>query len=264
MYAVAFDFDGVLCDSSREVFVVGSEAYLSLEPTSALAAHLRQFRDDAVGGGEGFRSDPLYRRFIDLLPLGNRAEDFGVSLTAIDRGLEISDQPGYDAVYKSIDPDWLQRYHAEFYVRRGRLRDADPTAWTELHLPYPGLADALGNQTSAKLAVATAKDGPSVELLLDTLGFGSIFDPRLILDKETGVQKTRHLQVLSDRLGIPLDHITFIDDKVNHLRTVAALGVRPVLAGWGFNTPREHRVAREFGYEIAELETAGAVLFKGE
>ena len=38
MRAVAFDFDGVLCDSSREVFVVAVDTYQLLRPDSALAA----------------------------------------------------------------------------------------------------------------------------------------------------------------------------------------------------------------------------------
>jgi hypothetical protein len=58
--------------------------------------------------------------------------------------------------------------------------------------------------------------------------------------------------------------ITFVDDKVNHLLRVAELGVRPVLAGWGFNTPREHGLARERGFEVADLSTADEVLFREE
>ena len=60
------------------------------------------------------------------------------------------------------------------------------------------------------------------------------------------------------------DRITFVDDKVNHLVTVAALGVRLVLAGWGFNTPREHARARELGYPVATLNDAKTILFEGE
>jgi len=58
--------------------------------------------------------------------------------------------------------------------------------------------------------------------------------------------------------------ITFVDDKVNHLQRAAGLGVRPVLAGWGFNTVREHSLASSLGFEIAHLSTAEATLFKGD
>ena len=36
MHVLALDFDGVLCESSREVFVVAVETYAAVEPGSAL------------------------------------------------------------------------------------------------------------------------------------------------------------------------------------------------------------------------------------
>jgi len=112
--------------------------------------------------------------------------------------------------------------------------------------------------------VATAKDARSVHLLLKELGMADLFEPELILDKQTGVEKTRHLEILCERTGVEYGAVTFVDDKVNHLVKVANLGVSPVLAGWGFNTPREHELARELGYEVASLNNADSVLFKGE
>ena len=47
--------------------------------------------------------------------------------------------------------------------------------------------------------------------------------------------------------------MSFVDDKVNHLDAVSPLGVRCFLAGWGYNGPREHRLARERGYGICSL-----------
>ena len=265
MHILALDFDGVLCDSSREVFVVAVDAYATREPDSVLLERLRPLRDDALAGSDDFRSDALYAAFSELLPLGNRAEDFGVSLQAVENHLEISDQDQYDAFFGSIDSDWLKSFHREFYGARSRLREADTAAWLGLHLPYPGLADILRNHRGrTEPAVATAKDARSVHLLLEHLGYDGVFDPELILDKETGVKKTHHLRALHERTGVDFDRITFVDDKVNHLVTVAALGVRPVLAGWGFNTPREHARARKLGYPVATLNDAETILFEGE
>jgi len=265
MQVLALDFDGVLCDSSREVFVVAVDTYTDLEPRSGLLEQLQTLREDAVAGGRGYRDAPIYGRFRDLLPLGNRAEDFGVSLRAIDGGCEIGDQAAYDAFYGELGEVWLDAFHRLFYERRGRLRDTDPEGWLRLHLPYPGLAEALRrHRERTRLAVATAKDSHSVHLLLVELGLDGVFDRELILDKDIGVEKTHHLQALHQRTGAEYPNITFVDDKVNHLVRVADLGVRPVLAGWGFNGDREHELARELGYDVAELSTLDEVLFKGE
>lgn len=265
MHVLALDFDGVLCDSSREVLVVTVDTYADLEPDSMLLDRLLPLRENAAGGGDDYREAEIYRQFRDLLPLGNRAEDFGVSLRAAENGATISDQAGYDAFYQSIRREWLERFHTRFYECRERMRAVDVRAWRKLHLPFPGLADTLRRHVdSTRPAVATAKDSRSVELLLDELGFEGVFDPEMIVDKETGVEKTRHLQVLRERAGVEFSNITFVDDKVNHLVKVAELGVRGVLAGWGFNTEREHDLARELGFEVAALASAEEVLFKGE
>jgi phosphoglycolate phosphatase-like HAD superfamily hydrolase len=265
MHVLALDFDGVLCDSSREVFVVAVDAYGAREPQSALLERLIPLREDAVGGGHTFRSDPLYLQFRDLLPLGNRAEDFGVALRAIDDRAPVVDQAAYDVFYREITPGWMTAFHDDFYAARARLRDSDPGGWLALHRPYEGFGDLLRRHNGpTRPAVATAKDRLSVTLLLEALGLDDIFKPSLILDKETGVAKSRHLAVLRDRTGAEFREITFVDDKVNHLARVAELGVRPVLAGWGFNTAREHARAHELGFEVAQLETAEAALFKGE
>ena len=265
MHVLALDFDGVLCDSSREVFVVAVDTFADLEPASELLERLLPLRANAAGGDSGHRESEIYTRFCDLLPLGNRAEDFGVSLRAVENEIAISDQNDYDAFYQTIEHEWLKRYHTRFYDCRERLRAADVRAWRKLHLPFPGFADLLRRHMErTRPAVATAKDARSVELLLDELGFEGIFKREMIVDKETGIEKTRHLRVLQKRTGVDFSDITFVDDKVSHLVKVAELGVRGVLAGWGFNTEREHDLARQLGFEVADLSSANEILFRGE
>jgi len=264
MRVLAFDFDGVLCDSSREVFVVAVDALADLEPDSALLSRLAPLRDEALAGGDRFREDPLYQQFSDLLPLGNRAEDFGVALRAIEGSKTISDQAQYDAFYAELPVAWRDRFHLDFYAARRRLRESGPDRWMALHLPYPDLVAGLERHRGEFLtAVATAKDSLSVHLLLAELGLKDLIDSRLVLDKETGVEKTVHLRELQRRTGAPFHDITFVDDKLNHLVKVANLGVRCVLAGWGFNTDREQLAASRLGFDVAQLDDLDRTVFKG-
>ena len=55
--------------------------------------------------------------------------------------------------------------------------------------------------------------------------------------------------------------LVFVDDKVNHLDSVAALGVRCALAAWGYNGPREQLLARSRGYDVLTLDDAESRLF---
>jgi len=264
MKVLALDFDGVVCDSLREVFATALATYETLEPGSPLITRLRSRRGEGRWHELEFIGDPVMVSFESMMPLGNRAEDFGVSLRAMDSFLELTDQGAYDAFYGTVDPEWRAIFHHSFYEHRDAAREADLEGWIGLHAPYPDFLDLLCRRAGdARLALATAKDRRSAVLLLDHLGVGDLFAPELVLDKETGIDKTAHLTAIHQRLDVAFEAITFVDDKVNHLETVAPLGVRPVLAGWGFNTPREHALADEKGFAVANFDDAERVLYGG-
>lgn len=247
MKALVLDFDGVICDSAGEVFVVATQAYRDLESWSRL--------DDQPG-------DTLYTAFLDAMALGNRAEDYGAILAALDRKVPLPDQSAYDAHRAALDPDWLERYHRRFYAVRERLSEADREGWLKLARPFPAMVELLRRRAGElAYAIATSKDRRSVGLLLAAYGIADLFDDALLLDKECGPNKAAHLELARARLELRFDEMSFVDDKVNHLDRVAPLGVRCNLAAWGYNTPREHALARERGYRICTLEEAESQLF---
>jgi phosphoglycolate phosphatase-like HAD superfamily hydrolase len=82
-----------------------------------------------------------------------------------------------------------------------------------------------------------------------------------VLDKETGVTKSAHLEHLHGKFGSDYPDMCFIDDKVNHLDDVARLGVRCALATWGFNGPRETALARAAGHLVCTLDDVEAQIF---
>jgi phosphoglycolate phosphatase-like HAD superfamily hydrolase len=261
MKALALDFDGVICNSARETYLVGASTYADFYPSSPLVQRLG---DHPEPPGAGAPETPEFAAFSDLLPLGNRAEDFGVAFRAIDLGIRLVDQESYDEFYSSLDQGWRNEYHNRFYRQRALLRDGDRDAWLRLHSTYPAFIDVLRRRSAdVYLAVASAKDADSARLLLEAFGIADLFASGSILDKETGVHKTDHMRLLQARLGIGFDEITFVDDKINHLIRVAELGVRPVLAGWGFNTDREHRMAERMRILVAGLDSFEDEVFGG-
>ncbi len=249
MKALALDFDGVISDSARECFRVALTTWGRLHPDSSLA-----------GAEPGDAT--LYRGFLALLPLGNRAEDFGVALSALDARARIPDQAAYDAFRARWSAQELARFHERFYAERRAWQDRDPAGWRRLVAPYAELLDVLRRHAGeVELAIATAKDARSVGVLLEDYGVADLFPADRILDKETGVSKRAHLEALRERLGVAPEEITFLDDKVNHLEAVAGLGVRCALAAWGYNGEREWRRARERGFAVCRLDDVEATLF---
>jgi phosphoglycolate phosphatase-like HAD superfamily hydrolase len=261
MKALALDFDGVICNSLRETTLVALRTYLALEPGSDLARHAGSLERLVDAGGDDLEQHPLFVQIAPLIPLGNRAEDYGVALSALDHGAAIPDQAAYDAFRASRPPEWLKRFHAELYRQRHALQASDPDRWLALHRPYHEIVSLLRRRAGdVELAIATAKDSRSVRSLLQRYGIAELFPADRLLDKETGVTKTAHLKALAARLGLGLDRMTFVDDKLNHLETAAPLGVRCVLAGWGYNAEREQHRARQLGFTVAWLGTAEQAL----
>ena len=214
MRALALDFDGVISDSAREAFAVAIRTDSALRPGSPLR-----------------ETEELYAEFVEVMPLGNRAEDYGVILKALEQGAIIADQAAYDHFRLRQDPEWLRTFHEEFYRIRTSWAERDPQGWRRLLGPYPGMPEILCRRASqVTLAIATAKDRRSVCALLHEYGIEPLFRSDLILDKETGVSKCAHLEHLQRSLDVPFVDITFVDDKVNHLDAVAHLGVRCGLA----------------------------------
>jgi len=247
MRALVLDFDGVISDSARESFAVSVGSYLEL-------------RSDSLLGGRD--QEELYGEFVELMPLGNRAEDYGTTLIALESRHSLADQESYDAFRRAQDPAWLERYHRRFYEVRAELARTDPEGWRALMHPYDPFVEVLRRRSGdASYAIATSKDRASVDVLLKEYGIEDLFPPRLIMDKEAGERKTRHLQRLRDVLQLDFSEMTFVDDKVNHLDAVAPLGVRCALAAWGYNGRREHELASDRGYLVCRLEDVEQQLF---
>jgi phosphoglycolate phosphatase-like HAD superfamily hydrolase len=197
------------------------------------------------------------------MPLGNRAEDYAVVLSILEREVQVADQAAYDVQRRAEPPEFLEAFHRCFYEVRHEFSDREPEIWQRLFGTYPAFVDMLRRCVSrVQLALATAKDRSSVRKLLRVYGIDELFAEDCVLDKEAGVSKRAHLTEIQSRFDLPYRDITFVDDKVNHLDAVAELGVRCALAAWGYNGIREQELARRRGYLVCNLEDVERKLFE--
>ena len=259
MKVLALDFDGVISDSALESFIVALRTFGRFDADGALS----EVSDELRGASSDvIRRHSLFVGFVELMPLGNRAEDMGLALKCLSEGKEISDQDEWDVLRDGTPAEFLEGFHERFYHEREILRSEDFDQWLSLLSPFGSFVELLRRrQADCVLTLATAKDRPSVELLLDAYSISDLFVPTRIVDKEAGVSKQAHLSLLQERLNVAFEDITFVDDKLNHLEDVSQLGVKGVLAGWGYNGKRERRLAPERGFPVCDLGTAEAQLF---
>ena len=253
---LVFDFDGVISNSVHDSFRTALNTYIAFRPVHSLpvdralgtAAETYRFETDHPG---------LFDLFCKLIPLGSHAEDYYTIFTLLDRKAvhEVKSQGDFDAYRKAIPDGEQKAYHALFYEIRNALQKKDPKDWAGLMPVFPEVAEALPVLSERFiLAIATAKDLFSVNLQLKEYGIERYFLPENILDKDFAKAKLDHLTLLRRRHGVPFERIHFIDDKVLHLVSVAGLGVRCYLAVWGFNTRREHSLAKKHGFVLLKLE----------
>jgi hypothetical protein len=130
---LALDFDGVISDSAAESFVVALRTLARREPGSPwakAAAELENVDSETV------RAHPLYAGFLELMPLGNRAEDFGVALRILELGQTATDQGQFDRFRAGLGANFLEAFHRSFYRERAALRSADPARWLALLGPF--------------------------------------------------------------------------------------------------------------------------------
>jgi phosphoglycolate phosphatase-like HAD superfamily hydrolase len=245
--ALALDFDGVVCDSAREAFVVALRTY-------------RRVLSPAFMPGE--LDEALFAEFVARMPLGNRAEDYAIALTSIERGRALADQAAYDAFRAELDAGALRAFRKQFYRERAAWMQRDAPGWHAHMRAYPGICELLRRRAGeVALAIATAKDRRSVRALLTHYGVADLFPEGAVLDKETSASKREHVRLIAERAGTAVSEVTFVDDKVSHLEDVAGIGARCVLAAWGYNGARERRIAEARGFLVCELADFEARVF---
>jgi phosphoglycolate phosphatase-like HAD superfamily hydrolase len=259
---LALDFDGVISDSAPESFAVALLTYTQMKDGSRFGSRGAALESGPLPAPLPLNEDPLYAAFIELMPLGNRAEDFAISLCALEARRQIAEQADYDAFRSELDEGWLQEFHRRFYQNRAALSRRDPVGWRRMMGPYSPFLEILHRRSGdAILAIATAKDAGTVDALMRDYGIDALFPADLVLDKDTGVHKDAHLRRLHGTLGVAYAEMIFVDDKVNHLDRAAGLGVGCALAAWGYNGEREIELARRRGYRVCTLENAEEQLF---
>ncbi len=252
---LVFDFDGVISESVHDSFRTAINAFIDLFPDHRLGAAETVIPVEKIYQFERENSR-IYHNFRNLMPFGNRAEDYFVILKIIERNQasEITDQSAYDRFKVSLPPDDLELYQQTFYSLR-RTYQKDPEIWIKLLPAFPGITEAIRKLSKKyRLAIATSKDLASVRLQLNAYRLQTYFTEDCILDKEVSNSKRNHLKKLHAHLGIPYEKMHFIDDKFIHLLDAHTLGVQCYLATWGFNTRREHRLADKQGFHLLTLD----------
>jgi len=238
---LAFDFDGVLCDSTEECIVSAWNAWLQIKGQEGFVMNPQEVP-------EPYQSE--IRRLRSHVRTGG---EYGVLLQALEDHRDIRTRAGYEEsvnTYRSV----IKPFSELFFTARDRMRNKDERHWLDLHTVYPGIPERLRELWSKfRIFVVTGKDRDAVKLFFKT--FDLLLADDRIYDKDAGHDKLGAICKVAAQCNQPIQTLTFIDDNITHLIPVHEAGCRVFLAEWGYHTDEDLDIARSHGVPVLKLDT---------
>jgi len=250
---LAMDFDGVLVDSAMEGFFISHNTYFKM---------FGEKKGELCGGRFITFDNWDYIKvkcknkidyFMTLRPFVRIAEDYGLICDLMRESKKIKKQEEFD-VYRNKNIAKYREYSNEIYKERDRIKNIDFNKWLNLYSVYTdmikGIKDLITNKN--RLFITTLNRKETVLSCLNNASVDYKFQEEYILDVSFGEEKSKQMRYIVDNFPVRFEDIYFIDDLVNNLIEAKALGVNVILAGWGYSTSEQKRIALKSGIPIIE------------
>lgn len=236
---LALDFDGVLADSIAECLVVGYNAYAEYSGKDKIS--------DLEELGPGWTQES--RRLRNFIRYGL---DYVYIHFAIADHTSISTQEDFDR-FTDKNHRLRDRFFQLFYEERENFSGSQKERWVSLNPFYKGVSSFLRSYPDLdRLFIITTKKLKYVRILLENRRIHFVRDNMYFADARRS--KKQIISELLSRYGISPRHFYFIDDQVDTLLKTDELGIRCLLAEWGYNNPEQLERAKSAGIQSLTLE----------
>lgn len=234
---IVFDFDGVIGDSAYECYVQSIKAFGDV-------------------GGKLEDSKKAEQKFRQARPFVKVAEDYDVVLRMIEKNPEINfdeiAQADFEKAKGSFRQDFA-KFKERFLASRKEMQAKDENAWYALQKDFPGVVKSINKLAEKfKVVIGTTKDKASTAKLLKF--YGANISEEDIVSKEIFDDKTKQMKYISIKYDMPLENLVFVDDMLEQLRPVVGIGVKPVMADWGYSTKAQKEIAMKEGIPLVGRE----------
>jgi len=260
---LALDFDGVIVDSVLDSLFVGHNTYLRLygrEVKKNFGGELFTFENwEKIK--RNYQKEIKYYR--TLRPYIRGATDYGLIQKLMEEKKVIESQEDYDNYRNSVDFDF-EDYEKEFYKERERLQNIDYRAWFNLEPPYPKIIQGMKKllEEEIKIVIATSNRRQAIMKSFTPEYFGFTIDPKDILDKRFGEDKSQQMRHIVKFYKVNFEDIYFVDDQVSHLIQTKPLGIKVILAGWSYATEAQKEEAWKQDILVIEREEDFYIIIK--
>lgn len=243
MSIFAFDFDGVICDSSYETGLRAWEVLrtfksnLPLQPPQHIMQRWHELR-------------PILEKGWHSVILIHEAAFTTHQLEEVTQNWEAIQQDFMNR--HRISADELHKLHhgqRQFWIKHHHQE------WLEQHRFYPGILDKFHElRQKHRPIIITTK---AREFTMDLLQYIQIELPEQdIFTYENKTPKEQTLKQLLQQEDAK-DGIHFIEDRLLTLQRILALpeldAVQLYLAAWGYNSPQERQIARNTRIKVVHI-----------
>lgn len=263
MKILALDFDGVIVDSVLDSLFVGHNTYLRLygrEVKKNFGGELFTFENwEKIK--RNYQKEIKYYR--TLRPYIRGATDYGLIQKLMEEKKVIESQEEFNNYRNSVDFDF-EDYEKEFYKERERLQNIDYRAWFNLEPSYPKIIQGMKKllEEEIKIVIATSNRRKAIMKSFTPEYFGFTIDPKDILDKRFGEDKSEQMRHIVKFYKVNFEDIYFVDDQVSHLIQTRPLGIKVILAGWSYATEAQKEEARKQDILVIEREEDFYIIIK--
>ncbi len=232
---IALDFDGIISDTENECYIICIPAFRRM--------------------GEVIDDNPYVRsEFRKARPYVKHADCYYTVLKILQDPKASFDTISFSefAKIRNKNKERGKEFHKLFYEERAKLQQ-NMNEWLKLNPSYSSIPKIIKNLMNMfHIVIVSAKDKKATKLLLESYGL-HIGDEN-ILAKEFSMDKRDQMRFISDKFHVAFDKIIFVEDNLEQLLTVKELGVKLILASWGYNTEEQKKETKKLGISVATIE----------
>ena len=242
------DFDGVVCDSVVECFLVTHNAYGKLRNPSF--KRVLDIETIPLAKQEEFRRLRVYLK---------GAEDFVPLLMSMEQNRSITSQEAFNS-FKEAHKEQLPEFIAAFYAERDFLFQNEKELWLSLNPLFEHVGEAFKERSSFEnLRVLTTKRQLDA---YEIFKFQGIDFPKEQILYVKADDKPQRLPELLEKNQADFSESVYIEDQVDFLVASSKRNIGSFLTDWGYVSPEQRDVAQDNCIQIISQQRYCELLSK--
>jgi len=240
---LALDFDGVVGETSFEVFLNSYNTYIKFFDTKLFNntpfnySNLNYFK----------KKKKELKIFNKLREYARTADENVLSFYIIDKKIKIKTLRQFKKIRNKFK-NKLKKIYTEFYKQR-KIIQKDMKKWSALGNSYKKIVSAANKlKKQYKLVILTNKNTGAV--YPQAMHFKLNITKKDIFDTSISNNKREKLKIISKKFKTPFKDIIFVDDILENLTDTKSLGITPMLASWFQNDKKQMQEAKKLGITL--------------